>query len=220
MNYTELYAAIVDFTESSEQLFLDNIPVFVEQAEARIYNSVQLPALRKNVLGTMTVNNKYLSCPNDFLSSFSLALVDANGEYHYLLNKDVNFMREAYPNPLDVGQPKYYSLFGPQLSYPNELSFIMAPTPDANYSAELHYFFYPESIVTAGTSWVGDNYSPVLLYGALREAVIFQKGEADMVASYENKFQEGIQQIVRLGAGLERGDSFRDGQFRIKQVSP
>lgn len=219
MNYTELSQAIQDYAETNEQVFVDNIPLFVQQTEDRIYNSVQLPALRKNVTGTLTAGNKYLSCPDDFLSSFSLAVINTDGSYEYLLNKDVNFMRASYPNPSDSGLPKYYSLFGPQLSYPNELSFILAPTPDDSYDVELHYFFYPESIVTAGTTWLGDNYSPVLLYGSLREAVIFQKGEQDMVAYYEKMFQEAMQEIVRLGTGLERGDSYRDGQAKIK-VNP
>lgn len=219
MNYAELSQAIQDYTETYEQVFVANIPTFVQQAEKRIYNTVQIPALRKNVTGTLTQSNKYLSAPNDFLSVFSLAIVKANGEYEYLLNKDVNFIRQAYPSPNDTGLPKYYALFGSQLSYPLELSFIMGPTPDANYTAELHYFYYPQSIVTAGQSWLGDNYSPVLLYASLREAVIFQKGEADMVSYYEKMYQEALIQLNRLGTGLERGDAYRDGQAKIK-VSP
>jgi hypothetical protein len=219
MNYAELSQAIQDYTETFEQVFVANIPTFVQQAEKRIYNTVQIPALRKNVTGTLTQSNKYLSAPNDFLSVFSLAIVKANGEYEYLLNKDVNFIRQAYPSPNDTGLPKYYALFGSQLSYPLELSFIMGPTPDANYTAELHYFYYPQSIVTAGQSWLGDNYSPVLLYASLREAVIFQKGEADMVSYYEKMYQEALIQLNRLGTGLERGDAYRDGQAKIK-VSP
>lgn len=221
MNYTELTQAIIDYAESSEQLFVDNIPLFITQTEDRIYNSVQLPALRKNVTGTLTAGNKYLSAPDDYLSTFSLAVVNTDGTYEYLLDKDVNFIRQAYPDPTDTGLPRYYSLFGPQLSFPRELSFILGPTPDANYTVELHYFFYPESITTApsGTTWLSDNYSPVLLYGALREAVIFQKGEQDMVQYYEKMYQEAMQQLVRLGTGLERGDAYRDGQAKIK-VSP
>jgi hypothetical protein len=266
---------------------------------------VQIPSLRKNVLGTATISNKYLSCPNDYLSSFSLAIIKANGEYEYLLNKDVNFIRQAYPSPSDLGTPKYYALFGSQLANPNELSFILGPTPDANYGAELHYFYYPATIVQGviattgglvggsaytagiylgvplsggrgtgavaditvaggevtsvvirnggslyvtgdvltapsfligntgngftvnvvtvsnpnGTSWLGDNYSPVLLYGAMREAILFQKGEQDLVAYYEKQFQEALQQLNRLGTGLERGDAYRDGQAKIK-VNP
>ena len=225
MNYTELSARIKayaenDFPESAGNLTsAEQIATFVQQAEDRIYNSVQLPALRKNVTGTLTAGNKYLSCPNDFLSSFSLAVIDANGNYEYLLNKDVNFIRAAYPSPTDAGLPQYYSLFGPQYSLKNELSFILGPTPDANYDVELHYFFYPESIVTAGTSWLGDNYDPVLLYGALREAYIYMRGEPDMIQNIEAKYQEAVAQLVRLGTGLERGDAYRDGQAKIK-VNP
>lgn len=215
MNYAELSQAIQEYTETYEQVFVANIPTFVQQAEERIYNTVQIPALRRNVTGTLTNGNKYLSAPNDFLSVYSLAVVKANGEYEYLLNKDVNYIREAYPNPSTTGVPKYYALFGPQLSYPLELSFILGPTPNANYTVELHYFYYPESIVTAGQSWLGDNFSPVLLYGALREAVIFQKGEQDMVAYYEKQYQEALQQLNRLGTGLERQDAYRSGQARI-----
>jgi hypothetical protein len=215
MNYAELSQAIQDYTETYEQVFVANIPTFVQQAEERIYNTVQIPSLRKNVLGTITSGNKYLACPNDYLSTFSLAVVDGDGNYEYLLNKDVNYIREAYPNPNDTGIPKYYALFGPQRSFPRELAFILGPTPNENYTAELHYFYYPESIVISGESWLGDNYSPVLLYGALREAVIFQKGEQDMVAYYEKQYQEAIQQLNRLGTGLERQDAYRSGQARI-----
>lgn len=215
MNYTELSQAIQDYAETTESLFVANIPTFVQQAEERIYNAVQFPALRKNVTGTLTTGNHYLSCPNDFLSVFSLAVINTDGSYEYLLNKDVNFIRQSYPDPTDSGIPKYYSLFGPQLSYPNELSFILGPTPDEDYNVELHYFFYPESIVTAGTSWLGDNFSPVLLYASLREAVIFQKGEQDMVSYYERMYQEAMQELIKLGAGLERGDAYRDGQLKV-----
>jgi len=305
MNYNQLSQTIQDYTETTEPLFVLNIPTFVQQAEERIYNSVQIPSLRKNVLGTATISNKYLSCPNDYLSTFSLAIIKSNGEYEYLLNKDVNFIRQAYPSPSDLGTPKYYALFGSQLANPNELSFILGPTPDANYGAELHYFYYPPTIVqgviattggliggssyTAGVylgvplsggrgtgavaditvaggavtsvairnggslyvtgdvltasssligntgngftvnvvtvsnpngiSWLGDNYSPVLLYGAMREAILFQKGEQDLVSYYEKQFQEALAQLNRLGTGLERGDAYRDGQAKIK-VNP
>jgi hypothetical protein len=194
------------------------IATFVEQAEERIYNSVQFPALRKNVTGTLTASNKYLSCPNDFLAVYSMAVVQADGSYEYLLNKDVNFIRAAYPTPTDTGLPKYYALFGPQYTLKTELSFILGPTPNANYDVELHYFFYQESITTAGTSWLGDNYDPVLLYGALREAYIYMRGEADMIANIEAKYQEALGQAKRLGDGMERGDAYRDGQFKMKVV--
>jgi hypothetical protein len=196
------------------------INTFIEQAERRIYNTVQIPSLRKNVTGTCTASNKYLACPNDYLSSFSLAVIDVvTGEYEYLLNKDVNFIRQAYPSPTATGKPRYYALFGSRLNDPNELTFILGPTPDLSYSAELHYFYYPESIVTAGTSWLGDNYSPVLLYGSLVEAYTYMKGEADMLAAYNAKYNEAMQQLNRLGTGLERGDAYRDGQAKIK-VNP
>ena len=306
MNYVELSQAIQDYAENTESLFVQNIPRFVMEAEDRIYNSVQLPALRKNVTGTMTLNNKYVSLPDDWLSAYSLAVIDGTtGEYTYLLNKDVNYMREAYPIPSQTGKPKYYGIFGPQYSNTNELSLILAPTPDANYNMELHYFYYPVSIVqgviaqlgtvtggsaynngtyfnvpltggsgaqgatatativvsagsvttvtltnggslyaagdvlsasnaylggsgsgfsipvlninnSAGRSWLGDNYDPVLFYGAMREAVVFMKGEQDMVAYYEKLFQDGVDQLRRLGDGLERGDAYRDGQVKLK----
>jgi hypothetical protein len=216
MNYTELNAAIQDYTETTESIFVQNIPVFVQQAEERIYNTVQIPALRRNVTGNTSTSNKYLACPNDFLSVYSLAAVDATGRYEYLLNKDVNFIRQAYPNPNSTGIPKYYSLFGPRSSDSTELSFILGPTPDAAYTMELHYFYYPESIVTAGTSWLGDNYSPALLYGSLREAYLFQKGEQDLIANVEAKYNEAMAQLKRLGDGLERGDAYRDGQTKLQ----
>ena len=304
MNYVQLYQAVQDYAESTEQLFVNNIATFVRQAEERVYNTVQLPSLRKNVTGNLTVNSKYLSCPNDYLSTYSMAVIDGDGAYSYLLNKDVNFIREAYPSPTSTGLPKYYALFGSQYSNANELSFIVGPTPNVGYNVELHYFYYPVSIVQGaiysgsivgginyingvysnvplsggqgagvlanitisgntvtsvaiknqgnfytvgdvltasssyiggsgtgfsytvtsvdndtGTSWLGDNYDPCLLYGTLREAVIFQKGEQDMVTYYEKQFQDAMSQLNRLGTGLERGDAYRDGQAKIK-VNP
>ena len=306
MNYVQLYQAIQDYSENTESLFVNNIPRFVMEAEDRIYNSVQIPSLRKNVTGTLTASNKYLSCPDDYLSTYSMAVIDTDTSYKYLLNKDVNFIREAYPMPTSTGLPKYYALFGSQYSNPNELSFIMGPTPDANYNVELHYFYYPVSIVqgaintlgtvtggslytnglysnvpltggngfgatanilvssgavssvtltnpgnfynsgdvlsatntniggsgsgfsisvtainnSAGTSWLGDNYDPVLFYGAMREAMLFMKGEPDLIKYYEEKYTEALAQLNRLGSGLERGDAYRDGQYRIGQVKP
>ena len=307
MNYEALVQAIEAYTENYETSFVANIPVFLQQSETRIYNSVQIPALRKNVIGTLTSGNKYLSCPNDYLSSFSLAVINTDTSYSYLLNKDVNFIRESYPMPTDTGVPGYYALFGTQLTYPNELSFILGPTPDAGYDVELHYYYYPPTIVqgqisgfgtitagsgytngtylnialtggngsgstaaditiaggvvtsvslnyggsnyivgnvltasntllggtgsgfsipvatvsnASGTSWLGDNMDTVLLYGALREAYLFMKGEADLIANVEQKFQEAMGQLNRLGSGLERGDAYRDGQYRIGQVKP
>jgi hypothetical protein len=227
MNYSELVSAIQTYTEnnfptitladSSTVSSTAQINRFIQQAEQRIYNSVQFPFLRKNVTGTITANNKYLSCPDDFLSSYSLAIFSGSGAYTFLLNKDVNFMREAYPTPTDTGTPKYYALFGPTVSgatISNELSFIIGPTPDATYSAELHYYYYPASIVTASTTWLGDNFDTVLLYGSLVEAYTFMKGEADMIALYEGKYKEALMLAKRLGDGLERSDAYRSGQYR------
>ena len=224
MTYTELVAEIQSYTQNYESDFVANIPTFVDQAETRIYNTVQIPALRKNVTGLTTNGNKYLSCPSDFLSVFSMAVIDGDGNYEYLLNKDVNFMRASYPNPNIEGLPKYYALFGPTVTsnvITDELSFILAPTPDDAYDVELHYYYYPESITTAadGRTWLGDNYSPVLLYGSLVEAYGYMKGEADMMGYYEKKYQDALAQLNRLGTGLERGDAYRDGQAKIK-VNP
>lgn len=224
MTYTELVAAIEAYTENYDATFVANIPVFIRQAEKRIYNTVQIPPLRKNVTGIISTNNKYLSCPLDFLSAFSFAVIDSTGRFEYLLNKDVNFMRAAYPNPNSTGVPQYYSLFGPMVAgsvISDELSFIVAPTPDAQYNVELHYYYYPESITVAADerTWLGDNYDPVLLYGSLVEAIVFMKGEQDMVTYYETKFKDALMQLNRLGTGLERGDAYRDGQAKIK-VNP
>lgn len=305
MNYIQLSNAIKNYSENFESLFVASIPTFIRQAETRIYNSVQLPALRKNVTGSLTVSNPYLSCPTDWLSTYSLAVIDTTGKYHYLLDKDVNYLREAYPTNV-TGTPKYYAVFGPTFGSANELSFILAPTPDETLAVELHYFFYPVSIVQGvisvmtgltggsgynngyytdvpltggtginarasihivgqtvvsvslddggslytvgdvltadpaniggtgigftitaqtvlnadGTSWLGDNYDPVLFYGAMREAILFMKGEQDLVSYYESKYQESLKQLIRMGTGLERSDSYRDGQARLGQVNP
>lgn len=222
MNYTQLTAAICDYTQNFEQDFVANIPVFVRQAEQRIYNSVQFPSLRKNVTGVTSTGNKYLSTPGDFLAVYSLAVIDDTGAYEFLLNKDVNFIRQAYPTPTSVGLPKYYALFGPTTSsdpspvITNELSLLMGPTPNTAYSVELHYYYYPESITVAasGQTWLGDNFDSVLLYGALVEAVTFMKGEADMVKLYNDKYTEALGLAKRLGDGMERGDAYRDGQYK------
>jgi len=215
MNYTELSNAIQAYTENTEADFVANIPVFVTQAEQRIYNSVQFPSIRKNVTGSMTTSNKYLQCPSDFLAVYSLAVINASGEYEYLLNKDVNFIRQAYPQPTDTGIPKYYALFGPQSSNAAELTFILGPTPDASYSSELHYYFYPPSISVAPfTSWLGDNFDTVLLYASLVEAYTYMKGETDMMQLYNQKFMEALALAKRLGDGMERQDAYRSGQFR------
>jgi hypothetical protein len=226
MNYAALSAAIQDYTQNYETEFVANIPVFIQQAEQRIYNSVQFPSLRKNVTGSVSASNKYLSCPNDFLSVYSLAVITGvtggnlnTGSYEYLLNKDVNFIRQAYPSPNDTGTPKYYALFGPTVSgavISDELSFILGPTPDAAYDVELHYYYYPESITVAadGQTWLGDNFDTVLLYGSLVEAAIFMKSEADMMGYYETKYKEALALASRLGDGLERSDAYRSGQYR------
>jgi hypothetical protein len=229
MNYAELFSQIQSYTENQfPEFYLANgstinvttqINTFIEQAEERIYNTVQIPSLRKNVTGNCSSTSKYLACPNDYLSTYSLAVIKADGTYEYLLNKDVNFIRQAYPDPTDTGLPRYYALFGSRLNDPNELTFILGPTPDAAYGAELHYFYYPASIVTASTSWLGDNYSPALLYGALVEAYTYMKGEPDLLATYNTKYNEAMMQLNRLGTGLERGDAYRDGQAKIK-VNP
>jgi hypothetical protein len=311
MNYETLYNSIQAYAENTEALFVANIPVFVQEAEDRIYNSVNIPSLRKNVTGTLTAGNQYLALPNDWLASYSLAVVDTTvtpNVYNYLLNKDVNFLREAYPTVTTTsgvyqgtpgGLPQYYTLFGSQLSNVNEMTLMIAPTPDQNYPVEMHYFYYPPTIVqgqiatfgaitagslytngvyqnvsltggsganatadivisggaivsctlkfggnfyvvgdilscsslgntgsgfsvpvasvsnAAGTSWLGDNYDPVLFYGAMREAIIFMKGEQDMVAYYQKMYEEALVQLRRLGDGMERGDFYRDGQLKI-----
>jgi hypothetical protein len=216
MNYAQLTAALCDYTQNFDQDFIDNIPVFVKQAEQRIYNTVQFPSLRSNVTGSTSASNKYLACPNDFLAVYSLAVIDALGNYEYLLNKDVNFIRQAYPNPTSTGTPKYYAIFGPQSADVKELTFILGPTPNAAYGVELHYYYYPESIstVAGGQTWLGDNFDSVLLYGSLVEAITFMKGEADMVQLYNTKYTEALALAKRLGDGMERGDAYRDGQYK------
>ena len=223
MNYAALVVAISDYTENTFQTV--DVNLFITQAEQRIYNSVQFPSIRKNVTGTITASNKYLSCPDDFLAPYSLAVFPVGGgDYIYLLNKDVNFMREAYPNPTSTGTPKYYALFGPTTtagppSLPtNELTFILGPTPSTAYSAELHYYYYPESITTvaSGQTWLGDNFDSVLLYGALVEAYTYMKGEADMMALYNQKYVQALALAKRLGDGMERQDAYRSGQLRVE----
>lgn len=299
MNYETIYNNIQAYAENSEQLFVASIPVFVQEAETRIYNSVNLPSLRKNVTGEVTTGNQYISLPDDWLANYSLAVIDSSGKYTYLLNKDVSYMREAYPTTTATGLPLYYGLFGSQYGNINELSYIVAPTPDQSYNVEMHYFYYPPTIVqgqitgigsisagslytngvyqnvpltggsgsnanadivivsgaivnvsityggnfyvvgdilscaslgptgtgfsvtvtsisnASGTSWLGDNYDPVLFYGAMREAMLFMKQEADLVGYYENKYQEAIGELKRLSDSLDRGDFYRDGQTKL-----
>jgi len=232
MTYDELYANIQAYTENTfpDTYLADGsvvdtetqINTFIKQAEQRIYNTVQFPSLRKNVTGVTSTNNKYLSLPSDFLATYSLAVIDATGAYEYLLNKDVNFIRQAYPTPTDTAIPKYYALFGPTTTndadpiITDELSAILGPTPDAAYSVELHYYYYPQSIVDAadGRTWLGDNFDSVLLYGALVEAYTFMKGEQDLIQLYNQKYAEALALAKRLGDGMERQDAYRSGQFR------
>lgn len=308
MNYEDLYNSIQAYAENTEALFVANIPVFVQQAETRIYNSVNLPSLRKNVTGVLTSGNQYVSLPDDWLANYSVAVIDNDNRYNYLLNKDVNYLREAYPTVVyspptyqgtPGGVPAYYAVFGSQYSNVNEMSLMLAPTPDDNYTVELHYFYYPPTIVqgqisllgtvtpgslytngvyqnvpltggsganatadiviaggavtscslkfggnfyvagdilscaslgstgsgfsvpvaavsnSAGTSWLGDNYDPVLFYGSMREAMLFMKGEQDLVGYYEQKYQEALGELRRLGDGMDRGDAYRDGQLKL-----
>jgi hypothetical protein len=217
MNYTQLQAAIVAYSENTSTEFAAEIATFVTQAEQRIYNTIQFPSLRKNVTGTTTSSNKYLQCPSDFLAVYSMAVINpTTSEYEYLLNKDVNFIRAGYPNPADTGIPKYYALFGPRSDDEKELAFILGPTPAAAYTVELHYFYYPESITTASTgrTWLGDNFDSVLFYGALVESATYMKQEQDIVALYNQKYQEALALAKRLGDGMERQDAYRSGQYR------
>jgi hypothetical protein len=237
MNYATLFSTIQGYLENDFPSFTgasstgsgtasfsakQQIDTFIQQAEQRIFNSVQFPSLRKNVTGTTTNGNKYLSSPSDFLAVYSMAVIDpVTNEYEYLLNKDVNYIRAAYPNPATTGTPKYYALFGPTTTnssppvLTNELTFILGPTPNVSYSVELHYFYYPESIVTAGTTWLGDNFDSALLYGSLVEGYTYMKGEPDMVANYNKRYEEAMILAKRLGDGMERRDAYRSGQVRL-----
>lgn len=208
MNYQELYDAIESYSEVVDQPdFQANIPNFVQNTELLVQNTVQLPAFRRNVTGEATQLFQYINAPTDFLSVFSLAVIDSTGNYNYLLQKDVNFIREAYPYPTAIGTPKYYSLF-------SSTAFLLGPTPDANYGMELHYYAAPESIVTAGTSWLGENYPSVLLWGSLVEAAVYLKGEQDMVTNYQTKYDEAMNLLKQLGDGKDREDNFRTVQVR------
>lgn len=216
MNYVQLTAAIRGYAENSfpdtvgSFSSADQIATFVKMAEQRVYNMVQLPALRKNVTGNMSTGNKYLACPSDWLATFSLAVINSANEYKYLLNKDVNFIRESYPDTDSAfyGEPEYYAQF-------DQNTFILGPTPDANYAAELHYFYYPASIVDAGTSWLGDNFDSVLLYGALLEAASFMKSDKDTIDFYKQRYDEAMAELKQLGDGKNRQDAYRSGQFRM-----
>ena len=187
-----------------------DINTFIQQTEQRVYNAIQLPAIRKNVTGSVTTGNKYLTCPSDWLATFSMAMISATNEYTYLLDKDVNFIRESFPDTdaAFYGVPQYYAQF-------DQDSFILGPTPDANYSVELHYYYYPQSIVTANTSWLGDNFDSVLLYGSLLEAYTYMKGEADVIAGYQKRYDEALALLKTLGDGKNRRDAYRSGQVRV-----
>ena len=215
MDYTALVSAIKGYTEndfpdtagSGGLTSTEQIDTFIEQAEQRVFNAVQLLDLRKNVTGEVTAGNKYLSVPSDWLANFSLAIIDTSGNYSYLLDKDVNFIREAFPNPNDTGLPAYYAFF-------DENSYILGPTPDFGYTMELHYFYYPPSIVVAGTTWLGDNFDSVLLYGSLLEAYTFMKGEPDVIAGYQKRYDEALIMLKQLGEGKNRQDMYRTPQVR------
>jgi hypothetical protein len=231
LTYAELVSAIKGYAENDFPATAgsfsstDQLNTFIKQAEQRIYNSIQFPPIRKNVTGTTTINNKYLSSPGDFLSVFSMAVIDpTTGAYDFLLNKDVNFIREAFPTPTSTGKPEYYALFGPTTTnntppvITNEISFILGPTPNAAYDIELHYYFYPESIVTASTTWLGDNFDSVLLYASLLEAAAFMKSDPDTIKNYTERYNEALLLAKRLGDGLERSDAYRSGQFRMPNL--
>jgi len=218
MNYTQLTNAIKSYTENSfpdsvaasDFTSTDQIDTFIRQAEQRVYNTIQLLELRKNVTGNATTNNKYLTVPSDWLSNFSLAVIDpVTGEYEYLLNKDVNFIREAFPFPAVSGKPTHYAMF-------DQNSYILGPTPDADYEMELHYFYYPPSIVDAGTSWLGDNFDSVLLYGSLLEAYTYMKGEADVIGGYQKRYDDAMVMLKQLGEGKNRQDMYRNPQVRYE----
>ena len=215
MNYTQLTSAIRGFSENTfpetvgSFTSAEQIARFVQLAEQRIFNTVQMPAFRQNVTGNTTSGNKYLTTPLDWLATFSLAVINAANEYKYLLNKDVNFIRESFPDTdaAFFGEPQYYAVF-------NDSTFILGPTPDANYATELHYFYYPPSIVTAGTSWLGDNFDSVLLYGALLEAANFMKTDADTMTMYKTRYDAAMTDLKQLGDAKERQDAYRSGQVR------
>jgi len=208
MNYAELIASIKKYTENTETDFVAELPNIVKQAEDRIYHMVQLPMFRRSQSGTLTSSNRFLNTPTDFISVFSLAVVDASGDHAYLLNKDVNFMRQAYPSATTTGQPRYYALW-------DEDTFVLAPTPNASLTTELYYFYKPESIVTASTTWLGDEAESALLYGSLVEAYTFMKGESDLLQLYDNRYKEALVKLKELADGKNRQDSYRSGQVRV-----
>ena len=216
MNYATLFETIKGYVENdfpntswtdSAGTGTATLNTFIQEAEQRIYNTVQLLDLRKNVTGNVTSGNKYLSVPTDWLANFSLAVIDASGNYSYLLNKDANFIRESFPNPTSTGIPTHYAFF-------DENSYILGPTPDASYAVELHYFYYPQSIVTASTTWLGDTFDSALLYGSLLEAYTFMKGEPDIIANYQKRYDDAMGMLKQLGEGKNRQDMYRTPQAR------
>ena len=211
MNYTELVTAIQDYTQNEETSFVSNMPNFVRQAEERLNRSIMVPELRKNVTAATTNGNWYLARPEDFLSVFSLAVVDSSGDYSFLLDKDVNFIREAYPASSTSGLPQYYAQFDGD--YGGEYgNFILGPTPDADYAVELHYYYDPPSIVSTGTSWYGDNAESALLYGSLIEAYTYMKGEADLIQQYTSRYSEALGQLTGVQI-RSTTDEYRDGKL-------
>lgn len=216
MNYSQLVQAITDYTENTETTFVSNIPLFVRQAEERIYRTVMIPELRKNVTASMNASNRFLARPSDFLAPFSIAVIDADGDYTFLIDKDVNFIREAFPSIAATGLPKYYAEFDGDIESNNSPGhFILGPTPDANYSVQLHYYFDPPSIVESSTSWLGTNAEEVLLYGSLINAYIFMKGEADVMAAYQQSYDNALGRLIMLAEGRLKRDSYRDGEPRV-----
>ena len=223
MTYAELVAAISDYTEN--EFPTASVNTFIQQAEQRIYNAVQFPVARKNTTVQTTASDAYLACPTDFLAVYAIAVIDGTGSYEFLINKDASFVRAAYPSPTATGTPRYYALFGPTVAGSptpvptNELRFILAPTPNAVYSVELQYYYYPTSItlnsVAGNTTWLSDNLDSVLLYGSLVEAYTYMKGEADILALYEGKYKEALMLAKRLGDGLEGRDAYRNGQIKV-----
>ena len=208
--FTTLKSAIQDYTQNTESTFVSNLPTLIVQAENRIIKSLELPNFRKNVTGTLTASNPYLSAPSDYLYPFSLAVLDSSNNYEYLLNKDVSFIRQAYPSASTTGTPKFYAQF-------DDDTFIVAPTPSTGLTVELHYFYKPESITVAssGTTWLGTNATEALLYGSLVEAYTFMKGEPDILANYENRFKEALGKLTLESDGYNRKDAFRDGQRKV-----
>ena len=216
MNYSELVQAIKDYTENTETTFVSNIPTFVRQAEERIHRTVMIPELRKNVTASTTATNRFLARPSDFLAPFSIAVIDGDGDYTFLIDKDVNFIREAYPSTATAGLPKYYAEFDGDVESNNSPGhFILGPTPDADYGVQLHYYFDPPSIVDSGTSWLGNNAEEVLLYGSLINAYIFMKGEPDVMAAYQQSYDNALSRLIMLGEGRLKRDSYRDGEPRV-----